>query len=156
MQKEHKINLGLFHLSWPMFIEQITGGMVTFVDTLFISMISDRAAASIGMLGSVLMLGYFILPQFTNAGTSAGAAGYKATVGRSIGFDPEAIVHARLILAWGANIVSSRRSSGPKMRFLSEWTVAMAPTKRRPMRSGAAITECTITSAYCPERPSHS
>ncbi len=38
---------------------------------------------------------------------SAGAAGYKATVGKSIGFDPEAIVHARLIVAWGANIVSS-------------------------------------------------
>ena len=38
---------------------------------------------------------------------SAGAAGWKATVGRSVGLDPEAIVHARLILAWGANIVSS-------------------------------------------------
>jgi anaerobic selenocysteine-containing dehydrogenase len=38
---------------------------------------------------------------------TAGAAGYKATVGKSVGFDPEAIVHARLILAWGANIVSS-------------------------------------------------
>ena len=60
------------------------------------------------------------------------------------------------IAAWGANIVSSRRSSGPKMRSLSEWTVAIAPTNRRPIRSGAAITECTVTSAYCPERPSHS
>ena len=39
--------------------------------------------------------------------STAGAAGYKATIGKSIGFDPEAIVHARLILAWGANIVSS-------------------------------------------------
>ncbi len=39
--------------------------------------------------------------------SSAGAAGYKATVGRSIGFDPEAAVHARLVVAWGANIVSS-------------------------------------------------
>ena len=39
--------------------------------------------------------------------SSAGAAGYKASIGKSIGFDPEAIVHARLILAWGANIVSS-------------------------------------------------
>ena len=39
--------------------------------------------------------------------SSAGAAGYKVTVGRSQGFDPEAIVHARLIVAWGANIVSS-------------------------------------------------
>ena len=38
---------------------------------------------------------------------SAGSAGLKATIGRSLGFDPEAIVHARLIVAWGANIVSS-------------------------------------------------
>jgi anaerobic selenocysteine-containing dehydrogenase len=38
---------------------------------------------------------------------SAGAAGYKVTVGGSIGADPEAIVGARLIVAWGANIVSS-------------------------------------------------
>jgi len=38
---------------------------------------------------------------------SAGAAGLKATVGRSVGLDPEAVVHARLIVAWGANIVSS-------------------------------------------------
>jgi anaerobic selenocysteine-containing dehydrogenase len=38
---------------------------------------------------------------------SAGAAGYKATVGRSVGFDPEAVVNARLVVAWGANIVSS-------------------------------------------------
>jgi anaerobic selenocysteine-containing dehydrogenase len=39
--------------------------------------------------------------------SSAGAAGYKVTVGKSIGFDPEAVVHARFIVAWGANIVSS-------------------------------------------------
>jgi anaerobic selenocysteine-containing dehydrogenase len=38
---------------------------------------------------------------------SAGFAGLKATLGRAVGFDPEAIVHARLIVAWGANIVSS-------------------------------------------------
>jgi anaerobic selenocysteine-containing dehydrogenase len=38
---------------------------------------------------------------------AAGAAGYKATVGRSMGYDPEAIAHARLVLAWGANLVSS-------------------------------------------------
>jgi anaerobic selenocysteine-containing dehydrogenase len=39
--------------------------------------------------------------------SSAGGTGLKATVGRSIGFDPEAIVHSRFIVAWGANIVSS-------------------------------------------------
>ncbi len=38
---------------------------------------------------------------------TAGAAGLKATVGASLGFDPEAIVEARLIVAWGANVVSS-------------------------------------------------
>jgi len=38
---------------------------------------------------------------------TAGGAGLKATVGKSLGFDPEAIVHARFIVAWGANIVSS-------------------------------------------------
>jgi anaerobic selenocysteine-containing dehydrogenase len=39
--------------------------------------------------------------------SSAGGAGYKATIGKSVGFDPEAVVNARLIVAWGANIVSS-------------------------------------------------
>ncbi|HEY6547020.1 MAG TPA: molybdopterin-dependent oxidoreductase, partial [Vicinamibacteria bacterium] len=38
---------------------------------------------------------------------SAGGAGYKVTLGKTIGFDPEAVVHARFIVAWGANIVSS-------------------------------------------------
>ena len=38
---------------------------------------------------------------------SAGGAGFKATVGKTMGFDPEAVVAARLIVAWGANIVSS-------------------------------------------------
>ena len=39
--------------------------------------------------------------------SSAGGAALKATIGRSIGFDAEAIVNARFIVAWGANIVSS-------------------------------------------------
>ncbi len=39
--------------------------------------------------------------------STAGAHGYKATAGKTMGYDPEAVVHARLIVAWGANIVSS-------------------------------------------------
>jgi anaerobic selenocysteine-containing dehydrogenase len=39
--------------------------------------------------------------------SSAGGAGYKVSIGKSLGFDPEAVVNARLIVAWGANIVSS-------------------------------------------------
>jgi anaerobic selenocysteine-containing dehydrogenase len=38
---------------------------------------------------------------------SAGFRGLETTLGKAMGFDPEAVVHARLILAWGANIVSS-------------------------------------------------
>lgn len=38
---------------------------------------------------------------------SAGAAGYKVSIGKSLGFDPEAVVQARLIVTWGANVVSS-------------------------------------------------
>jgi anaerobic selenocysteine-containing dehydrogenase len=39
--------------------------------------------------------------------SAAGGHGYKATAGKTMGYDPEAIVHARLVVAWGANIVSS-------------------------------------------------
>ena len=42
-------NLNLRRLTTPMFIEQITGGLTSFTDILFLSMISDQAAASVGM-----------------------------------------------------------------------------------------------------------
>ncbi len=38
---------------------------------------------------------------------SAGTAGYKATIGASIGTDPEAFVDARLIIIWGSNPIVS-------------------------------------------------
>ena len=38
---------------------------------------------------------------------SAGAAGYKATIGLSVGTDPERFADARLILLWGTNTISS-------------------------------------------------
>lgn len=38
---------------------------------------------------------------------SAGSEGYKAVMGKTVGFDPEKIENARLIIAWGANIISS-------------------------------------------------
>lgn len=39
--------------------------------------------------------------------STAGKAGYVATMGGSIGTDPEAIVDAKLIIAWGTNPVST-------------------------------------------------
>lgn len=38
---------------------------------------------------------------------SAGAEGYKAVYGATIGFDPEKIGRSKLIVAWGANILTS-------------------------------------------------
>ena len=38
---------------------------------------------------------------------SAGAAGYKATVGASVGADPEMLKEARLIILWGTNTITS-------------------------------------------------
>lgn len=38
---------------------------------------------------------------------TAGFEGYKAVMGGTIGFDPEKVGNAKLIIAWGANIISS-------------------------------------------------
>ncbi len=83
------------HLAWPMFIEELTAGVTGFTDTLFISMISDEAAASVGILGPVLWLGYFILPQFSSAGGSV-AAQYLGAGQRD-----------RAVSAWTANVIIS-------------------------------------------------
>ncbi len=70
MSAQPRLKLGLIGLAWPLFVEQTTGGLVVATDTYFLSRIGDVAAASIGSLGSVLLLGYFILPQFASAGTA--------------------------------------------------------------------------------------
>ncbi len=68
-----KYQLNLLKLTWPIFIEGMTGGLVTLTDVWFLSQISDEVAASVGMIGAVLTLGYFVLPQFTSAGGSVAA-----------------------------------------------------------------------------------
>jgi anaerobic selenocysteine-containing dehydrogenase len=69
-------------------------------------------AGNMGLLGNASMdrrffhaLGASLLDRTICA--SAGGYGYRATYGKTMGFDPEAVVGARLIVAWGANIVSS-------------------------------------------------
>ena len=46
---------------------------------------------------------------------SAGAAGYKATVGASIGTDPERFADSRLILLWGTNTLSANVHLWPQI-----------------------------------------
>jgi anaerobic selenocysteine-containing dehydrogenase len=46
---------------------------------------------------------------------SAGAAGYKATIGASMGTDPERFSEAKLILIWGSNPITSNVHLWPKI-----------------------------------------
>jgi anaerobic selenocysteine-containing dehydrogenase len=46
---------------------------------------------------------------------SAGTAGYKATIGASIGTDPERFAEARLILLWGTNTISANVHLWPQI-----------------------------------------
>jgi putative MATE family efflux protein len=70
MAKQRALKLGLIGIAWPIFVEEVTAGLVLLADTWFLSRIGDEAAASIGSLASVLWLGYFILPQLASAGTA--------------------------------------------------------------------------------------
>ncbi len=45
----------------------------------------------------------------------AGAAGYRATIGLSIGTDPEQFSNAKLIIIWGSNVITSNVHLWPKI-----------------------------------------
>ena len=84
--------------------------------------------------------------------SSAGGAGLKATVGKSLGFDPEAIVNARFIVAWGANIVSSNVHLWPfieEARRRGARFVAVDPYRSRT----AEKADATWPSCPGPTRP---
>ncbi len=46
---------------------------------------------------------------------SAGAAGYRATIGLSVGTDPERFNEAKLILIWGSNVITSNVHLWPQI-----------------------------------------
>ncbi len=72
---------------------------------------------------------------------SAGAMGWKATVGASVGTDPEAVVDAKLILIWGGNPVVSNLHG---WRYLQE-------AKRRGARLVCIDPRRSETAARCHE-----
>ena len=78
--------------------------------------------------------------------SSAGAAGWKASIGSSVGMDPEAIVDARLIIVWGGNPVVSNlhgwrymqeaKRRGARLVVIDPWrseTAAKADLHLAPM-----------------------
>ncbi|MGH9901846.1 MAG: molybdopterin-dependent oxidoreductase, partial [Pyrinomonadaceae bacterium] len=72
---------------------------------------------------------------------SAGAAGYRATVGATVGTDPERFGEARLILLWGTNTITSNVHLWP---FVLE-------AKRRGARVVAIDPRRTRTADQCDE-----
>ncbi|GLS26799.1 MATE family efflux transporter [Marinibactrum halimedae] len=62
--------LKLWALAWPILIEQLTGVLVSFADIYFLSLLSDEIAATVGLLMPIILLGSFILPLFSTAGTA--------------------------------------------------------------------------------------
>lgn len=65
--------LNLYKLAWPVFISQISGGLVAFADTVFLSIISEPAAAAAGVITPYLWLAFFIIPVMASAGVSVAA-----------------------------------------------------------------------------------
>ena len=65
---------------------------------------------------------------------TAGSAGYKATIGASIGTDPERFKDARLILLWGTNTISSNVHLWPEIleaRNRGAHLIAVDPRRTR-------------------------
>ena len=106
-------------ISWDQALDEIAERLPGVVDAHGPQAILPYSyAGNLGILGYGSMdrrffqaLGASLLDRTICA--TAGARGFEATVGATMGYDPEAIVDARLIVAWGTNIVSSNVHQWP-------------------------------------------
>jgi len=106
-------------ISWDEALDEIAARLEAVADTHGPEAILPYSyAGNLGVLGYGSMdrrffhaLGASFLDRTICA--TAGARGLEATVGASLGYDPEAIAQARLIVAWGTNIVSSNVHQWP-------------------------------------------
>ncbi len=60
----------LFHLSWPILIQNIAFSILISIDFWFLAQISDATAAVVGQLQPVMWLGTFIVPVFASTGVA--------------------------------------------------------------------------------------
>ncbi|MEO7598271.1 MAG: MATE family efflux transporter, partial [Opitutus sp.] len=60
----------LLHLTWPIFLQNLTHSIVLIVDLWFFSHLSDEIAATIGQLIPIIWLGTFVIPVFAGTGVS--------------------------------------------------------------------------------------
>jgi anaerobic selenocysteine-containing dehydrogenase len=100
-------------ISWEEALDAVARGFRRAIETHGPqSILPYSYAGNMGLLGYGSMdrrffqaLGASLLDRTICA--SAGAAAMKATIGGSLGFDPEAVVESKYIVAWGANLISS-------------------------------------------------
>jgi anaerobic selenocysteine-containing dehydrogenase len=100
-------------ISWDQALDEIASRFRTIADRFGPQAILPYSyAGNLGLLGFGSMdrrffhaLGASLLDR--TICSTAGFAGLLVTLGSAVGFDPEAVTGARLIVAWGANIVSS-------------------------------------------------
>ena len=71
----------------------------------------------------------------------AGAAGYRATIGLSMGTDPERFSDAKLIIIWGSNVITSNVHLWPKI----------LEAKRKGAKVIAIDPYCSLTAEKCDE-----
>ena len=106
-------------ISWEQALDEVAEGLRAVADAH-----GPQAILPYSYAGNLGILGYGSMDRrfFQALGASfldrticatAGARGLEATVGGSLGFDPEAIGAARLVVAWGTNIVSSNVHQWP-------------------------------------------
>ncbi len=60
----------LFHLTWPIFFQQLAHSLVLVVDFWFFSRLSDATAATVGQLLPIIFVGTFVIPVFAGTGVA--------------------------------------------------------------------------------------
>ena len=60
----------LLHLTWPIFLQNLTHSVVLLVDLWFFSRLSDQIAGTVGQLLPIIWLGTFVIPVFAGTGIS--------------------------------------------------------------------------------------
>lgn len=67
----HKFNL--YKLAWPVFISQISAGLVGFVDVAFFSQVNEDAAGAVGIVFPYLLIAFMLLPILATVGITVAA-----------------------------------------------------------------------------------
>ena len=60
----------LFHLTWPIYLQHATHGVVVLVDMWFFAHLSDRIAGTVGAVIPIIWMGAFVIPVFAGTGVS--------------------------------------------------------------------------------------